>query len=424
MRAATSLGGGRCSARKLAAGALTLVAALLQGAGVAYGQEATSEPDIRSRLQAAVEESEDPGWKLEEMRLFTAFYWQEGRGLQSQAGPVDGRGREDAWIVNPMVSFRVRQNEEVTHTVTVPVDIVSAASTDAIDLVSKASELNEAATMLLDTTYSPSETTDMRFKFGVHYEKPMRSFIVGPGFTIKLFEDNTIFGVNATVVADGFDPHSYTGHDNGFAARTSFGVNIEYLQVLSPTTLFDASAGTTEQWGVLQTTWNSVIGYRYPTEDDPRTRYRTGEIFPKSRNRNAFFARLSQHVPASRTTGKVSYRFYVDENAVFAHSLEAQIYQYLGPWLFARAHGRWHTQTAPDFWVVNAFEPGERDLRTSDSDLEELVSREAGLRLVFDRSQAPGAIRAPDRFDAGYLRYQRDNGLSIDFFSLGYARTF
>lgn len=393
-------------------------------ASTAYAQEATPEADIESRLRASVEASEDPGWALEEMRLFTAFYWQEGRGLQSQAGPVDGRGREDAWIVNPMVSFRVRQNDEVTHTLTVPVDIVSAASTDAIDLVSKASELNEAATMQLDTTYAASENADMHFKFGIHYEEPMRSFIVGPGFTLKFFDDNTIIGVNATIVADGFDPHSYTGHDNGFAARTSFGVNIDYLQVLSPTTLFDASVGTTEQWGVLQTTWNSVIAYREPTEDDPRTVYRAGEVFPKSRNRNAFFARLSQHVPESRTTGKVSYRFYVDENAVFAHSLEAQLYQYLGPWVFVRAHGRLHTQTAPDFWVVNTFEPKERDRRSSDSDLEELVSREAGLRLVLDRSQAPGAIRAPDRFDAGYLRYQRDNGLSIDFFSLGYARTF
>ena len=401
-----------------------LIIGLCLGTSSAYAQEVTPEPDIQSRLRAAVEESEDPGWALEEMRLFTAFYWQEGHGLQSQAGPVDGRGREDAWIVNPMASFRVRQNDEVSHTLTVPVDIVSAASTDAIDIVSKASELNEAATMQLDTTYSPSDTADMHFKFGVHYEEPMRSFIVGPGFTLKFFDENTIIGVSATIVADGFDPHSYTGHDNGFAARTSFGVNIDYLQVLSPTTLFDASAGTTEQWGVLQTTWNSVIAFREPTEDDPRVTYRSGEIFPKSRNRNAFFARLSQHVPDSRTTAKVSYRFYVDENAVFAHSLEAQLYQYLGPWVFVRGHGRWHTQNAPDFWVVNVFQPEERDKRSSDSDLEELISREAGLRLVFDRSQAPGVIRAPDRFDAGYLRYQRDNGLSIDFFSLGYARTF
>ena len=126
-------------------------------------------------------------------------------------------------------------------------------------------------------------------------------------------------------------------------------MNLSYLQVLSPTTLFDASAGTTEQWGVLQTTWNSVIAYREPTEDDPTTTFRTAELFPKSRNRNAFFARLSQHVPASKSTAKLSYRFYVDENAVFAHSLEAQLFQCLGPWVHLRGHGRLHSQTAPDF---------------------------------------------------------------------------
>ena len=73
-----------------------------------------------------------------------------------------------------------------------------------------------------------------------------------------------------------------------------------------PTTLLDASFGTTEQWGVLATTWNSMVAYRTETEDQEAGVFRTGEVFPKSRNRNAFFARISQHVPASRTTASQS----------------------------------------------------------------------------------------------------------------------
>ncbi len=389
------------------------------------GSEAiAAEPDAAARLSAAVAESEEVGWGLEEMRFFTAFLWQQGKGLQSQAGPIDGRGREDAWILEPMMMFRVRQNDQVTHTLTVPVDIVSAASTDAIDLVSKASEVNEAATVDLTTTYSPSPMADMSFRFGVHYEEPMRSFIAGPSFALKLFEENTVLGFNAVVISDGFDPHTYTGKDAGFAARTAFSVNVTWLQVLSPTTLLDASFGTTEQWGMLQTTWNSLVAYETETEEREARVFRTGEVFPKSRNRNAFFARLSQHVPASRTTAKVGYRFYVDENLVLAHSLEAQVFQYLGPFFYLRGHGRLHTQTAPDFWAPYVIDPQERDRRSSDSDLEELVSREAGLKLVFDRSQAPASIRSSDSFDLAYLRYQRDNGLSIDSWSLGYGRTF
>ncbi|NUP05908.1 MAG: DUF3570 domain-containing protein [Polyangiaceae bacterium] len=384
-----------------------------------------SAAEADKKLREALEADEDRGWAFEEMRFFTAFVWQQGHGLQSQAGPIRGRGREDAWVLQPWMYVRVRQNEEVTHELTVPVDIVSAASTDAIDAVSKASEYNEAVTTDLTTTYSPNDTVDMGFRFAAHYEEPMRSLIGGPFIDWKLFEENTVFGINATVVSDGFDPHSYTGRDRGFAARTSFSFNLSYLQVLSPTTLLDASFGTTQQWGVLETTWNSVIATRAPTPDDPKTVYRTGERFPKSRNRDALFVRLSQHIPVSHTTAKASYRFYVDENGTFAHTTEAQIFQYLVPWMYVRVHGRLHTQNAPDFWLPFVEEPFSENLqRSSDSDLEDLTAREAGIKLVFVRDQAPAAFRGPDTFDVQYFRYERSNDLHIDSFSMGYARSF
>lgn len=377
------------------------------------------------QLRAALGKSEERGWAFEEMRFYTAFLWQEGYGLQSQAGPVGGRGREDIWVLQPWMSMRVRQNDQIVHEISVPVDIVTAASTDAVDVVSKASQTNEAVTTDLTTTYSPTPELDMHFRFAVHYEEQMRSFIGGPALTWKLFEENTVIGINAVVVSDGFDPHNHLGKDRGFAARTAFSFNIDLTQVLSETTLLDASFGTTEQWGMLETTWNSVIATREPTEDDPTTVYRTGEIFPKSRNRNAFFVRLSQHIPPSRTTTKGSYRFYVDENGTLAHTTEVQLYQYLVPWLYVRLHGRLHMQNSPSFWVESIPEPFQTNTkRTSDSDLEELTAREAGIKVVVKRDQAPASLRDSDTFDVQYFRYQRDNGLHIDSFSLGYARTF
>jgi hypothetical protein len=374
-------------------------------------------------LDAVAEE--DRGWRWEEMRFFTAFMYQDGHGLQSQAGPVAGRNRETMWVVEPMMQLRVRQNDELVHELTVPVDIVSAASTDAVDAVSKASEYNEAATLDLTSTYSPNDVVDMSFRFGFHYEEPMRSFLGGPSVAFHLLEDNTVIGLNMMVVSDGFDPHMANGKDVGFAARTSFGFNATLLQVLSETTLFDASFGTTEQWGTLETTWNSVIAFRQPTKDNQRPASRINEKFPKSRNRNAFFARLSQLSPGSGTTGKVGYRFYVDENGTLAHTTEAQLYQYFAPFLYVRAHGRLHTQTAPSFWVPFVIEPYEESLkRTSDSDLEDLIAREAGVRIVLLRDQAPASFRSSDSFSLEYLRYQRDNDLHIDFGSLGYARSF
>jgi hypothetical protein len=404
--------------------ALAAAAWATLGPSPASADEAADALAAKKELEARIAE-EDPGWRWEALNLQTSFLYQEGRGLQSQAGPIGGRGREDAWVLQPWAQFRVRQNDQVVHELTVPVDIVSAASTDAVDAVSKASEYNEAVTLDLTSTYSPSEVVDMSFRFGFHYEEPMRSFIGGPSLTFKLFEENTVIGLNMIVMSDGFDPHNWEGKDRGFTARTSFGFNASLVQVLSETTLLDASFGTTQQWGTLETTWNSMVVHREPTEEDPRTVVRDGERFPRSRNRDAFFVRLSQHVPGSGTTGKVGYRFYLDENATFAHTLEAQLFQYIVPWLYVRAHGRLHTQTSPDFWVP-FIEEGfvESTKRTSDSDLEAFTSREAGLRVVLLRERAPLAIRGKDSFNLEYLRYQRDNGLHADFGSLGYQKTF
>jgi hypothetical protein len=419
--------------RRWALGAALGAAALATGVARAAEPEpvapaATSASPGASAAQAELLDAvaeEDRGWRWEEMRFFTAFMYQDGHGLQSQAGPVNGRNRETMWVLEPMMQLRVRQNDELVHELTVPVDIVSAASTDAVDVVSKASEYNEAATIDLTSTYSPNDVVDMSFRFGFHYEEPMRSFLGGPSLAFHLLEDNTVIGLNMLVVSDGFDPHMANGKDVGFAARTSFGFNATLLQVLSETTLLDASFGTTEQWGTLETTWNSVIAFRRPTKDDVRPATRINEKFPKSRNRNAFFARLSQISPGSGTTGKVGYRFYFDENGSLAHTLEAQLYQYFAPFLYVRAHGRLHTQTAPDFWMPFVIEPYEESLkRTSDSDLEDLIAREVGVRIVLLRSQAPASFRAPDEFSLEYLRYQRDNDLHIDFGSFGYARSF
>jgi hypothetical protein len=385
-------------------------------------------------LEASFAEKDEPeeGWHWLEMRYRLAFFYQDGHGLQSQAGeeqntkaPITARGSERAYIVEPLTMLKVRQSKHVTHEVYLPVDIVTAASPDALDVVATASQTNEAFAADFTSTYSPNALSDFAFRYGVHIEEPLRSFDAGPSLTFHLFEDNTVLNFSAYVVADGFDPLSPTGHDDGFTARSTFNGNVSLTQVLSPTTVLDASVGLTEQWGTLAQSWNSVIAYRAPDATKGKPIRRISERFPDSRNRNAFSVRLSQFVPATRTTVKGSYRFYFDENHVVAHTGEIELYQYLVPWLYLRLHGRLHTQSAIDFWVPYLVDPFKSDTpRTSDSDLEALSARELGAKLVLLRDRAPGALRASDSFDIGYFRYWRSNDLTDDYVSFGYEKRF
>lgn len=390
------------------------------------GAEADATKDdgeLEATFAARDEKLDD--WAFEELRVFFGVYVQDGQGYQSQAEPmVDGRGSEEAWIIEPMASFRFRTNERLDHTITFPVDVVSAASPDATDLTATASRINQSLALDVASTYKLTPTFDFGFHWGPHFEEPYRSFYAGPAFRLHLFEDNTIVELNGTIVADAFDPIQPNGKDLGQRARITLTGNLSWSQVLSPTTTMDLSFAATTQSGTLQTTYNSILAHDLDAIgfDHPQ---RVPEIFPTNRFRAAGVARVSQLVPATHSTVKAMYRYYRDENDVSAHTTELQVFQYVVPWLYLRAHGRLYIQSPIAFFrpELPVIPLGEKP-RTSDSDLEGFISREAGLHLVFLRDRAPKSVRGPDSFDIGYTRYQRSNGLHIDFASMGYARTF
>jgi hypothetical protein len=426
-----------------ALGALSIGLATLPGVARADGEplapRATSaattgddgpKTDLLKRFEER--DDDDDGWGWIGARFLLGFFYQQGHGLQSQSGeefntraPIDQPGSEEAFIVEPMVMLNVRQSKHFTHEFYLPVDIVTAASPDALDLVATASATNESFGVDVTSTYSPNEKSDFSLRYGFHVEEPFRSFDAGPSFTFHFAEDNTVIRASALVVADGFDPVSPKGVDHSFVARTTLSGNVALTQILSPTTVLDASFGATDQWGVLSQTFNSVLIYRVPNDPGEAVR-RSQELFPPARGRFAWSARVSQFIPASRSTVKASYRFYVDESLALAHTGELELYQWLGPWFYLRLHGRLHTQIAPDFWAAEFHDPRpkENDRRTSDSDLQTLNAREAGLRLVLQRDRAPRSFRANDSFSLGYLHYDRSNGLTEDYVNFGYEKRF
>lgn len=387
-------------------------------------------PDLATRFEAR--DDADDGWGWIGARFLLGFFYQDGHGLQSQSGesfntraPVTSAGSEEAFIVEPMAQLTVRQSKHFTHEIVMPVDIVTAASPDALDLTATASQTNEAFAVDVTSTYSPNDKSDFALRYGFHVEEPFRSFDAGPTFTFHLAEDNTVLRVSALVVADGFDPVSPKGVDHSYVARTTLSGNFSLSQVLSPTTTLDASFGATDQWGTLSQTYNSVLIYKVPDAPGDIVR-RSQELFPSSRARFAWYARVSQFIPATRTAVKGSYRFYLDENLALAHTGEVELYQWLGPWFYFRLHGRLHTQIAPDFWAPAFYDPRptENDKRTSDSDLQTFNAREAGVRLVLQRDRAPRSFRANDSFSLGYLHYDRSNGLTDDWVNFGYEKRF
>jgi hypothetical protein len=358
----------------------------------------------------------DPGWALERFATRFGVFQQDGAGgFQSQASADrHGRGSEETWIFQPILYGRIRQDQNIHHDVYIPVDVITAASTDALDVVSSASRDSEAVSLDIYSTVEADPDSRYTLHWGGHIEEPLRSVFIGLSASRDLAEDNAVLTTSFDLIVDVLDPVQFTGYDPGLDERLSGTINTTLSQLLSPTTVVSVSYGLTAQLGTLMTTWNSV-----PVAEGDRT----GDLFPQTRIRHAFSGRLTQAIPDTRTFFSLQYRFYVDDFGVLAHTPEGSLTQYLGEEVSLRLSYRFHTQTAASFWtsVVPLSFDFANAPRTADSDMEALDAHELGLtaRWYYD----PGGARtsASSYFEASYYHYERTNGLFVNLASLGWG---
>ncbi len=338
------------------------------------------------------------------MTRITAFD-QYGHGYQSQAGPVLGPGSERATILEPQLQVVATQGDRLTHVITVPIDVVTAASPNSIspksvDVLSGASRHVVSGTLDWGTTYRTDSASDLSMMSGLHLEEPFRSWHGGLGGSHSFAGGDTVVSANVIEVFDWFDRFDIMGNRHGRAERSSTTASIGVTQIVTPTLLVGANYGLTLQQGELGNTWNSV----------PLTNLERGpEILPDGRVRHAFVARAAQFLPWNGAL-RLYYRFYVDDWGVVANSLEGQLLQRLSPLVYVSALYRFHEQSGVDFFTTR----GSPDLqwRTADSDLAMLRSQTVGGKIAVD-APIEGEVRVL-HFEVGYEYYVRDNGLSMN----------
>ncbi len=349
----------------------------------------------------------DEALHVESVATRVTSFDQYGHGYQSQAGPLLGAGSERATIFEPQLEIVASQGDRLRHVLTVPVDVVTAASPDAIDhgpasadVVSGASRFVVSGTIDWAATYRASAESDVSMRAGLHLEEPFRSWHGGLATSRAFAGGDTVVALSALEVFDWFDRFDVTGHRFGRTQRSSTTASAGVTQVLTPTAVVALNYGITLQRGELGNTWNSV----------PLAGAERGpELLPGERLRHALVVRASQFLPWNGAM-KLYYRFYSDDWGLVAHSVEAQLMQRLTPSVYVGALYRFHTQTGVDFFTTLATP--DRALRTADSDLAPLDSHTIGGRVVVDVPLA-ASVRAL-HFELGYERYVRTNDLRMD----------
>ncbi len=372
--------------------------------------------------------------KLEDLYLRFTWFDQHGRGFQSKAGPPQGPGSQRLTVLQPQGMITIRQADpRWSHQIAFALDVISSASADGLDAVSSASRDNEAGELDVTSTFSSETKGDWSLRYGVHFEEPLRSGFVGLGWVGRFADDNFTVGFNTNFVFDSFDYIHPLGWSQGQNRRYTLSDNLTLTQILSPTTLISGSYGLTFQTGTLATTWNSVYiedarvsgcGNDATQLDAYDCNNRKPERLPRSRMRHAFALQLNQHVPKMRATFKGTYRYYVDDFGLRAHTPGILYYQWLGRRFYLRALYRYHWQKGVSFYTTatRTTIPDDTPL-TADSDLAPFSAHQFGGKAVVYLT-APNSLRGAQYLDAGYSRYQRSNDLRVNVFSLGYGREF
>ncbi len=344
---------------------------------------------------------------LESIDTRVTAFEQQGHGYQSQAGPLLGPGSEHLTVLEPQVEVVATQGPKLTHRLYVPVDIVTAASPDAVDrhrakvdAVSSASRQNYAGTVDWTATYKADTASDVSVRVGLHLEEPFRSWHGGLSGSHAFNDGDTVVAGTLLQVYDWFDNFDILGFRSGRTARSTSTGSVALTQILTPTTIVNVSYGLTVQRGQLGNTWNVV----------PLASGKLGpELLPKERLRHALVGRASQFLPWNGAV-RLYYRVYRDDWGITAHSAEVTLTQRLAPFVYLAALYRFHHQSGADFFTTLA--PLEQSLRTADSDLAFLDSHTIGGKVVFD-VPLQSEIRVL-HFDLGYERYFRTNDLQMN----------
>jgi hypothetical protein len=374
---------------------------------------------------SGAEEPARERWKIEEARVRFNYFDQTGFGYQSQAGPGVA-GFERLQVYEPMFYLKVRQNPKVEHTMTIPIDIITSASTDAIDATTSASRYNEAGTIQINTRIDTTDDDTVNVVYGGHGEEWYASIFGGVGYTRDLAQDNATITARIDGSFDWFTPYGprpggVFPEGNAWDFRGSFGGSVEVSQILNATTWVKAGYGVAWQKGELLTPWNSV-----PFLCTPDVTVCVGHIqekFPGTRLKQSVSGLLAHHMPRTSSTVRLSYRFFVDDYDVRAHTLLGEIYQYVTDRAYLKFHYRAHHQTAVYFWTNSLglpFDPSTP--RTADSDLAQFWAHEFGAKVLFHLTP-PGRAHQHD-MDVYYDRYSRTNNLTVNVVSIGYGYNF
>ena len=371
-----------------------------------------------------------------ELQILSSYYQQDG----NNAAVTGGRGTEELTDAHPTVILALPLNDDDVLTASFGVSAYTSASSSNVDPFDagepspfQASSGASGSDVWINGTVTYAHSSDDRNNIlsgtlSASTEYDYRSLGIGGSYTRLMNEQNTELTVHGSAYIDNWKliyPVELRGRDNLLdrTGRNSYNVGVNFSQMLSRSAQGMLSLDLVRQEGLLSTPFQRVY---FADVDEVRfgdsdfLLAQDIERLPDLRQKLALGGRLHYYL-SQRVVVRSFYRYYTDDWAVRAHTLNLELPIKVGSYFSVIPAYRYYRQSAAEYFAGFDEHLSTASFYTSDYDLSDFQANQYSLGLSYldiltDRSLLGWGLKS---VDLNFSLYRRNNGFRASQIALG-----
>lgn len=355
-------------------------------------------------------------------KVFNLYHQNSNDGRQV----VDGRGREEANVIEPMVFIEHQITENTAINGRVVFDAWTAASDTKLDNYTGASGtpiMGQTRVAANVGVKSEKKVLANRWTYGANLgfssEYDYRSLNGSLNVSRSFAKDNFTLGASVQYFLDEVDLFQDLSNPQNAVISTGlerkiFATSLTASQILTIRDIVQFGVTFARASGVLESTASTV----------DISGVRAVESLPDTRSRYALSSKWV-HGLSQRSSINLSYRYYWDQWDLTSHTFRgAYLFDIEEDESYIEIFGRVHDQSSVEFYA-DSFNQAQTNT-TSDSDLQEFTSYETGI--FYESSLEDRKVFGFDLQDVNISHSivggHRTNGMRYGYYQMGFNYNF
>jgi hypothetical protein len=355
--------------------------------------------------------------KLSEVNLVSSYYSQDG----DHSAVTGGIGTEKLTDNGNTIELKLIRSDRFNHQHNIQLQAelshYTSASSDKIDpqTISSASYADTRFSPSLGYSITnPASGVTVGATLSYSKESDYISRGIGVNFAKSSKDNNREFGVKLQAYLDRwtvFIPVELRSRYRDLSTsepRNSYSASFTFSQIVNPRLQYTLLADIAAQEGLLGTSFHRVY-FKNDVVDF--------EHLPESRLKLPIGIKANYFL-GDRFILRSSYRYYMDNWGVRAHTAELETPVKLNPYLSISPFYRFYSQQAANYFAGYKMHDPSASYFTSDYDLSKFTSQFFGTGIRYTPEKGVLGIKQWSLVELRYGHYNRSNGLNSNIFSM------